>query len=99
METLFSPFQVRHFNKFRAISLLLSRWGNAREQSKCLWTYKIHHHVKYQRLNANTLYVAILSIPFNPTVPQLSTAMWGVMAEPLLNFAAEALKANEIFVT
>ena len=27
---------------------------------KCLWTYKIHHQAKYQRLNANTLYVAAI---------------------------------------
>ena len=29
-------------------------------RSKCLWTYKIHHQVKYQRLNANALYVAAI---------------------------------------
>ena len=27
---------------------------------KCLLTYKIHHQAKYQRLNANTLYVAAI---------------------------------------
>ena len=26
----------------------------------CVWTYKVHNQAKYQRLNANTLYVAAI---------------------------------------
>ena len=40
--------------------MLLYDGATPESRSKCLWTYKIHHQVKYQCLNANTLYVATI---------------------------------------
>ena len=58
-EGRFSPFSGSLL-QFRAISLLLYDGATPDSRFKCLLTYKIHHQAKYQRLNANTLYVAAI---------------------------------------
>ena len=43
----------------------LLSWGNARD---CLQTHRIHHQVKYQRLNANTCIVAAILFSGHPYI-------------------------------
>ena len=38
----------------------LESWGNTESRSNCLQTRRIHHQVKYWRLNANTCIVAAI---------------------------------------
>ena len=57
----FHRFQVRHYSNNLEQSPCYCKMGATPDSRfKCLWTYKIHHQAKYQRLNANTLYVAAI---------------------------------------
>ena len=57
----FHRFQVRHFsNNFEQSPCYCKMGATPESRSKCLKTYKIQHQAKYQRLNANTLYVATI---------------------------------------
>ena len=60
-EVDFHRFQVRHFsNNFEQSPCYCKMGATPDSRFKCLWTYKIPHQAKYQRLNANTLYVAAI---------------------------------------
>ena len=57
----FHRFQVRHFsNNFEQSYGYCEDGATPKSRSKCLWTFKNHHKAKYQRVNANTLYVAAI---------------------------------------
>ena len=57
----FHRFQVRHFsNNFEQSYSYCEDGATPKSRSKCLWTFKNHHQAKYQRVNANTLYVAAI---------------------------------------
>ena len=57
----FHRFQVHHFsNNFEQSPCYCKMGQRQRADLLCLLTYKIHHQAKYQRLNANTLYVAAI---------------------------------------
>ena len=57
----FHRFQVRHFsNNFEQSPCYCKMGATPESRSKCLKTSKIQHQAKYQRLNANTLYVAAI---------------------------------------
>ena len=56
----FHRFQVRHFSNSFEQSPCYCKMGQRQRADPCLKTSKIQHEAKYQRLNANTLYVAAI---------------------------------------
>ena len=57
----FYRFQVRHFsNNFEQSYGYCEDGAMPKSRFKCLWTFKDLHQVKYQCVNANTLYVAAI---------------------------------------
>ena len=57
----FHRFQVRHFsNNFERSPCYCKMGATLESRFRSLLTYTIHHQAKYQRLNANTLYVAAI---------------------------------------
>ena len=57
----FHRFQVRHFNDhFEQFYGYREDGATPKSRSKCPWTFKNHYQAKYQRVNANTLYVAAI---------------------------------------
>ena len=65
----FHHFQVRHFNNVFEQSWCHCRVGaTPAMRSNCLQTYRIHHQVKYQRLNANTCIVAAILFSGHPYI-------------------------------
>ena len=57
----FHRSQVRHFsNNFEQSYGYCEDGATLKSRSKRLWTFKIQHQAKYQRVNANTLYVAAI---------------------------------------
>ena len=65
----FHHFQVRHFNNFFEQSWCHC-WVGATpaSRSNCLQTRRIHHQVKYRRLNANTCIVAAILFSGHPYI-------------------------------
>ena len=63
----FHHFQVRHFN-----NVLEQSWchcgvgATPARRSNCIQTRRIHHQVKYRRLNANTCVVAAILFSGHP---------------------------------
>ena len=57
----FHRFQVRHFSNNLEQSPCYCKMGQRQVADLSVFRkYKIHHQAKYQRLNANTLYVAAI---------------------------------------
>ena len=65
----FHHFQVRHFNNVFEQSWCHCRVGaTPASRSNCLQTRRIHHQVKYRRLNANTCIVAAILFSGHPYI-------------------------------
>ena len=65
----FHHFQVRHFNNIFEQSWCRCRVGaTPARRSNCLQTRRIHHQVKYRRLNANTCIVAAILFSGHPYI-------------------------------
>ena len=65
----FHHFQVRHFNNVFKQSWCHCRVGaTPASRSNCLQTRRIHHQVKYRRLNANTCIVAAILFSGHPYI-------------------------------
>ena len=65
----FHHFQVRHFNNVFEQSWCHCRVGaTPARRSNCLQTRRIHHQVKYWRLNANTCIVAAILFSGHPYI-------------------------------
>ena len=65
----FHHFQVRHFNNVFKQSWCHCRVGaTPASRSSCLQTRRIHHQVKYRRLNANTCIVAAILFSGHPYI-------------------------------
>ena len=65
----FHHFQVRHFNNVFEQSWCHCRVGTTPvSRSNCLQTRRIHHQVKYRRLNTNTCIVAAILFSGHPYI-------------------------------
>ena len=65
----FHHFQVSHFNNVFEQSWCHCRVGaTPASRSSCLQTRRIHHQVKYRRLNANTCIVAAILFSGHPYI-------------------------------
>ena len=65
----FHHFQVRHFSNVFEQSGCHCRVGaTSARRSNCLQTRRIHHQVKYRRLNANTCIVAAILFSGHPYI-------------------------------
>ena len=65
----FHHLQVRHFNNVFELSWCHCRVGaTPARRSNCLQTRRIHHRVKYRRLNANTCIVAAILFSGHPYI-------------------------------
>ena len=65
----FHHFQVRHFNNVFEQSWCHCRVGaTPASRSNCLQSRRIHHQVKYRRLNANTCIVAAILFSGHPYI-------------------------------
>ena len=65
----FHHFQVRQFNNIFEQSWCRCRVGaTPARRSNCLQTRRIHHQVKYRRLNANTCIVAAILFSGHPYI-------------------------------
>ena len=65
----FHHFQVLHFNNVFELSWCHCRVGaTPARRSNCLQTRRIHHQVKYRRLNANTCIVAAILFSGHPYI-------------------------------
>ena len=65
----FHHFQVPHFDNVFELSWCHCRVGaTPARRSNCLQTRRIHHQVKYRRLNANTCIVAAILFSGHPYI-------------------------------
>ena len=82
----FHHFQVRHFNNVFEQSWCHCRVGaTSARRSNCLQTRRIHHQVKYWRLNANTCIVAAILFSGHPYIGRHYRASLIICSSQLTN--------------